>query len=86
MLPVQLNLSSSLNQKAPILRNPIFNQWINIKDDFKRHYNLKRGPGMAGMLKNLGMKLEGRHHSGIDDCVNIARIVKRMQGDGWEPI
>lgn len=26
------------------------------------------------MLNILGMKLEGRHHSGIDDCKNIARI------------
>jgi len=30
---------------------------------------------MAGMLNILGMKLDGRHHSGIDDCRNIAKIV-----------
>ncbi len=26
------------------------------------------------MLKSLNLKLEGRHHSGLDDTKNIARI------------
>jgi len=34
--------------------------------------------GMAGMLSSLGLTLEGRHHSGIDDCRNIARIAKEL--------
>ena len=36
--------------------------------------------GMAGMLKTLKIKLEGRHHSGIDDCKNIAKIVLNLMG------
>uniref|UniRef100_A0A7S4KAW0 Exonuclease domain-containing protein n=2 Tax=Odontella aurita TaxID=265563 RepID=A0A7S4KAW0_9STRA len=40
---------------------------------------------MAGMLRELGMELRGRHHSGIDDCRNIARICERMLKDGWVP-
>ena len=39
----------------------------------------------AGMLTTLKMDLEGRHHSGIDDCKNIGRIAKRMLEDGWRP-
>jgi hypothetical protein len=41
--------------------------------------------GMAGMLESLGLKLEGRHHSGIDDSNNIARIVTKLVGNGWNP-
>ena len=37
---------------------------------------------MAGMLRKLGMTLEGRHHSGIDDCRNISRVALKMMADG----
>ena len=40
---------------------------------------------MDGTLKKLKMELEGRHHSGIDDCKNILRIIQRMRSDGWKP-
>ncbi len=30
---------------------------------------------MAGMLRELGIPLEGRHHSAIDDARNIENIV-----------
>ena len=33
---------------------------------------------MAGMLKALRLPLVGRHHSGIDDCRNIAAIVHAL--------
>ena len=36
------------------------------------------------MVKNLGMKFEGRPHSGIDDARNIARILQKMIQDGCE--
>lgn len=29
---------------------------------------------MTEMLKTFGLELEGRHHSGIDDVYNIARV------------
>ena len=34
--------------------------------------------GMSGMLYMLGLKLQGTHHSGIDDSRNIARIAQEM--------
>lgn len=37
---------------------------------------------MVGMLEYLGIKLEGRHHSGIDDTKNIAKILLRIISDG----
>lgn len=36
------------------------------------------------MVKNLGMRFEGRPHSGIDDARNIARILQKMVQDGCE--
>lgn len=42
--------------------------------------------GMAGMLKAMKTDLEGRHHSGIDDCKNIAKIVERLRSENWSPL
>jgi hypothetical protein len=37
---------------------------------------------MTGMLRGLGLTLEGRHHSGIDDCRNIANVVRALAQRG----
>jgi inhibitor of KinA sporulation pathway (predicted exonuclease) len=34
------------------------------------------------MLSELAIELDGRHHSGIDDSYNIAKICKTMLRDG----
>lgn len=34
------------------------------------------------MLEHLGMKFEGRAHSGLDDAKNIAQLLLRMITDG----
>jgi ERI1 exoribonuclease 3 len=62
-----------------------FHHWINIKVGFRATYGRKGGAGMKKMLDLLGLKLEGRHHSGMDDCRNTARIVAAMLKDGWVP-
>jgi inhibitor of KinA sporulation pathway (predicted exonuclease) len=64
---------------------PNFGHWINIKFPFQDLYHT-RARGMTSMLEHLGLALEGRHHSGIDDCRNIARICQIMLNDGWSPI
>ena len=56
----------------------VFRQWINIKKHFADWRGATRAPGMAGMLRKLGIELTGRHHSGIDDCRNIAKIARRL--------
>ena len=58
--------------------------WLNIKREFQRYYGKKAG-GMVGMLNLLELELQGRHHSGIDDSLNIARICSKMIQDGWIP-
>jgi hypothetical protein len=35
------------------------------------------------MLTLLGLPMVGHHHSGIDDCTNIASIVLRVINDGY---
>jgi len=83
MLPVQLMVESATNNLVPA--SEIFDRWINVKTAFRKLYKIPRNHGMAMMLKKLQMPLEGRHHSGIDDCRNITRIVQRMQKDSWRP-
>ena len=52
----------------------VYKHYVNIKDlfcyakDYAGHYS------MTDMLFDLDLKLEGKHHSGIDDCHNIGRI------------
>lgn len=43
-----------------------------------------KASGMMDMLRILDLNHEGRHHSGIDDCKNIANIVKEMGSEGFE--
>jgi inhibitor of KinA sporulation pathway (predicted exonuclease) len=64
-----------------------FRSWCNIKILFQARYGLPKQLGMDGMLRQLKMALVGRHHSGIDDARNIARIAIRMLEDGvsFEP-
>jgi len=59
-------------------------EWVNIKNVFGA-YRKRRAPGMVKMLKSLGLKLEGRHHRGIDDCRNIARIAQELVKRGFDP-
>lgn len=75
MFPEQLQI---INQKVP----EHFTHWLNIKHEFKYLYN-KKCRGMPDLLKQLGLELEGRHHSGIDDARNIARCAIKMLDDGF---
>ena len=36
------------------------------------------------MLKYLKLEHQGRHHSGLDDCINIANIALKMMKDGFQ--
>nr|QBK85899.1 MAG: exonuclease [Marseillevirus LCMAC101] len=79
MYPRQCNISKMM------LKNP-FKRWINIKIPFKQLYNAGggRSGGMVKMMEQVGLKLEGRQHSGIDDCWNTARLLIKMMEDGFQ--
>ena len=55
---------------------------INIKNLFALRHGLDREVGMADALKLLSLPLDGRHHSGVDDAWNIARILGVLLGPG----
>ena len=59
-----------------------FRQWINIKKHFAAWRGAAKASGMAGMLRKLGIELTGRHHCGIDDCRNIAKIARHLAENG----
>ena len=48
-------------------------KWCNVKLPYNSAAGLKRA-GMAGMLRELRIELAGKHHCGIDDCRNIAKV------------
>jgi inhibitor of KinA sporulation pathway (predicted exonuclease) len=61
--------------------HPYYTSYINVKDEYETFYRMK-AKGMPGMLESLGLTLEGRHHSGIDDTRNIAKIMLKIIEDG----
>jgi len=56
-------------------------KWINIRKEFSSFYSVQRC-GIEKMLQNLGLRFDGRHHSGLDDSINIARITLELMKDG----
>ena len=75
------DLNTCLKNEARFkkLEVPLFlRSFINVKQVFANDY-LKdeksiKSLAMPTMLNILKLNLEGRHHSGIDDCRNIAKI------------
>jgi inhibitor of KinA sporulation pathway (predicted exonuclease) len=62
---------------------PIMTHWVNIKVAFRAVTGKKAG-GMMFMLRKLSIKHEGRQHSGIDDCWNIARLCLYFHRKNYE--
>lgn len=55
----------------------IFKRWCNVKRCFESTVGYK-AKSMVNMLKMLGLPLNGRHHSGIDDTKNIAAACVKL--------
>lgn len=53
----------------------------NLKEEFSKFLGVSKRYGMSKALTKVGLKLEGRHHRGIDDARNIARILIYMGGE-----
>jgi len=67
-----------------ITKPDVYNKYINIKAEFQRFYNLPKKIDMVEMLNEINLDLIGKHHSGLDDCNNIARIWMNMIELGYE--
>jgi len=85
MLPEQLAYTATVNPDFDSTIPSPLDRWINIKKSFGSHYNTKKNKSMTGMLNHAKLGLEGKHHSGIDDCKNISRIVMKMREEKWRP-
>jgi len=78
-------LKTCLRQEATykkIQYKEYFYHWINLKNVFKDFSNYKGRFDMVEMLKECNIKLEGKHHSGIDDVKNITKIVIHLLKNG----
>jgi inhibitor of KinA sporulation pathway (predicted exonuclease) len=78
MLPAQCGASALPTSALP----RVYRRWINIKKIYIERMKTEKANGMPAMLRGLGLALEGRHHRGIDDCHNIARIALALAGRG----
>jgi len=68
----------SPNEYDLIVNTPkVYKNFINVKDIYSSFYQIK-AYGMVGMLNHLNIKLEGRHHSGLDDSKNIDKILQKI--------
>jgi inhibitor of KinA sporulation pathway (predicted exonuclease) len=56
-----------------------FEAHVNLKQGFSRRYGC-RPLGMSAALAKAGLSLEGRHHRGIDDARNIAKLARLLLG------
>lgn len=54
---------------------PFGKRHVNLKDAFARQNQLRRPVGMTTALRMTNIPLRGRHHRGIDDARNIARLL-----------
>ena len=55
---------------------PFSDKYVNIKTLYSKLYNNRQPIGMRGALDQLELKLTGTHHRGVDDAVNITRILR----------
>ncbi|KAL5258622.1 hypothetical protein ACHWQZ_G009186 [Mnemiopsis leidyi] len=72
MLPNDL---SANNLSYP---SPAYRKYLNIKQAFSKITQTRKSLGMLKILRALNLDLEGRHHSGIDDCRNISKIFFKL--------
>lgn len=56
--------------------------WINIKKSYHATLGIKGKTSMMQMLYKLNIPHTGKHHSGIDDVKNIAKILTRLASEG----
>lgn len=58
--------------------NPLGNlRHVNAKDEYARIRGGK-ARGLGGAIRELGLQFEGTHHRGVDDAVNVGRVVAQL--------
>lgn len=73
MYPRQLMLTNTI-YSVPTRMKELFEDWCDIKQIHREYREYPKCMGMKRMLEDVELELIGRHHSGIDDCRNTARL------------
>lgn len=82
----QLSITTTRNIQPPRMKQ-LFSRWTNVKITYANYKKYRKLLGMDTMLKDAGIELVGRHHSGIDDCRNIAAICRYLIQKGqWNEL
>eukprot|EP00469_Lotharella_globosa_P008088 CAMPEP_0167772096 /NCGR_PEP_ID=MMETSP0111_2-20121227/654_1 /TAXON_ID=91324 /ORGANISM="Lotharella globosa, Strain CCCM811" /LENGTH=500 /DNA_ID=CAMNT_0007661543 /DNA_START=13 /DNA_END=1515 /DNA_ORIENTATION=+ len=59
-----------------------FRSFFDLRSIFTKFKGMQR-PSLKRMLTACGLDFEGKHHHGMDDCNNIARIALALVTDGY---
>ena len=62
-----------------------FRFWLNIKKEFTKFYVKPKPYDLHALLKQFDLQPYGLHHSGMDDTINICRVLILMIIDGYRP-
>eukprot|EP01087_Luapelamoeba_hula_P005989 TRINITY_DN1609_c0_g1_i1.p1 TRINITY_DN1609_c0_g1~~TRINITY_DN1609_c0_g1_i1.p1 ORF type:complete len:712 (-),score=90.34 TRINITY_DN1609_c0_g1_i1:19-2154(-) len=74
-------------KKKEITREAHYTRFYNLKAEYAKARGLAIGalgglgiikPSLKTMVQELGLQWEGRHHSGLDDCMNICNVVSKL--------
>ena len=78
MLPAQCLVTD-----PPITTLPrLYSRWQNVRELFKVVKGRRWAPGMKRMMEAMEIPLVGKHHRGIDDSRNIAKIYLALLREG----
>lgn len=76
-------LTKELKEKGETYEHELIKNAINsYHKDLKKNYTKftnKKKAGMIGMARELGIVLEGKHHRGLDDSKNLAKIYIELE-------
>ncbi|PVD38258.1 hypothetical protein C0Q70_00869 [Pomacea canaliculata] len=67
-------------RRKQISKAPILNHWIDLRATYVKFYG-RKPKGLNGALQDVGIKFEGREHSGLHDSRNTAKLVWKMIRD-----
>eukprot|EP00062_Callorhinchus_milii_P014540 gi/632963826/ref/XP_007898099.1/ PREDICTED: ERI1 exoribonuclease 3 [Callorhinchus milii] len=80
------DLRKMLPGQCQYLKLPVpdyFKKWINLKKAYGTAMETYPKSGLPCMVEGLALSHIGRLHSGIDDCKNIANIMKELARKGF---
>ena len=70
--------SKKLNdEKLDELMNP--ERWVDYQEIFGKKYNFEQAVGLQEALMLCDIEPDGRMHDGLDDAINTAKIIKKLE-------